>query len=132
MPPGATPAARGRSPAGSAAALASAAARRGLPRASLDERAPGGVVAERSSAGGVLPGRIAAALPSGAGAVGGASIATGGVPAEMGLDTLVSPLPAFLDGLMRASAVAGSPLPRARPLAVPNREASIAWRPRYA
>src|SRR5215813_13991992 len=132
MTPAATPAARGRSAAGSAGALASAAARRGLPMASPDERATGGVVAERASSGAVVPGRIAAALPSGAGAVGGASVAPGGVTAEAGLDAPGAPLPALSDGLTRAPVAAGPPLPRAAPLAAPNREASTAWRPRYA
>src|SRR5262245_66642109 len=89
MTPGA--AVRGRGPAGSAGALASTAARRGLLMASPDEPATGGVGAERASTGAVVPGRIATALPSGAGAVGWVSVATGGVAAGLS-PSFIAPL----------------------------------------
>src|SRR5215510_897562 len=119
MTPGAP--ARGRGPvgAGSAGALASTAARRGLLMASPDEPATGGVAAGRASTGAVVPGRIAMALPSAAGAVGWVSVATGVAP------------PALSAGLTSPPIAAGPPPPRAAPLAAPNREASTAWRPRY-
>src|SRR5262245_10555802 len=118
MTPGAS--ARGRRPVGavSAGALASTGARRGL-MASPDDPATAGVAAGRESTRVVVRARIALALPSAAGAVGWVSVATGVAP------------PALSAGLPSPPIAAGPPPPLAAPLAAPNREASIVWRPRY-